>query len=49
MHPVFCQNAIKEIVKVNNHVLQVVFIMFVGTYSTILGGFGGIKKLNKEN
>jgi hypothetical protein len=40
---VFCQ-------KVNDHVLQVVFILFLGTYSTILGGFGeGIKNLNKEN
>jgi hypothetical protein len=29
--------------------VQVVFIMFLGTYSTIFGGFGGIKKLNKEN
>jgi hypothetical protein len=32
----------KEIVKVNDHVLQVVFILFLGTYSTILGrGLGG--------
>jgi hypothetical protein len=38
----------KEIVKVNDHVLQVVFIMFLGTYSTILGQFGGIKNLNME-
>jgi hypothetical protein len=34
----------KEIVKVNDHVLQVVIILFLGTYSTILGGLGGIKK-----
>jgi hypothetical protein len=39
----------KEIIKVNDHVLQVVLIMFLGTYSTILGRFGGIKSLNKEN
>jgi hypothetical protein len=35
----------KEIVKVND---QVVFILCLGTYFTILGGFGGIKNLNKE-
>jgi hypothetical protein len=40
---------LKEIVKVNDHGLQVVLIMFLGTYSTILGGFGGIKNLNNEN
>jgi hypothetical protein len=35
----------KEIVKVNDHVLQVVLIIFLGTYSTILGGFGGLAKM----
>jgi hypothetical protein len=40
-----CSFLSKEIVKVNDHVLQVVFILFLGTYSTILGG---IKNLGKN-
>jgi hypothetical protein len=37
---------VKRDSKSNDNVLEVVFIMFLGTYSTI---FGGIKNLNKEN